>query len=415
MNALCPECLIELNSEGICPNCGLYVKATQEYMADLPNPDQPISHTFLPQRYERIRNEQMKIKGIDKVIQKVLKELKLQININDVIGFMRGLESYKLLHGGRKGELLAGASIYLLGKMYAKDNLETKQATFMDISKSLGTPPRELLRIVSEIKEKDERLKNVDISLDTATAIENLINEMTPHETSEEIKSEMFTIILKGIEFIQLNESQAGRKILSIVGALFLMECSCHSIEIDKQKLARRCFVVPETIDIRMREISLQFHSIAKRMCGNECITPENIKYYISYVIETCIPFVQSLNFGSIMEHPKLIKNTQIQKKRRKQINKIKEKMKENLVDITSHLTREEQLIYVMLKHGMDEEIIESCSTMRELKLRMEKFKRSIIQKDLIRMELEQLNNDIMTDVDYSGDPSINGSVYSGE
>ena len=75
MSNLCPECYIDLNNEGICPNCGLYVQATQEYMTDMRNPDQPTNQALPPRRYERIRNEQMKMRGLDKVTEKVLKDL----------------------------------------------------------------------------------------------------------------------------------------------------------------------------------------------------------------------------------------------------------------------------------------------------------------------------------------------------
>ncbi|EDR26982.1 hypothetical protein EDI_245680 [Entamoeba dispar SAW760] len=405
MSKYCPECQGIIDNEGICTNCGLVVYGHETYVNDIINIE---GRGFNGQPQEIMSKEERKVKKLERCVEQVIERTKSEINKNDVLGYLRRLEEIGLLHGGRKGEIIVAAVVYLLSREYSskKENgiVNTKgKTTFIEVAKAVRTPAREILKIAREIKDKDEEMKEVDLTMDSSYCIYYIVNEVTPINVNKKEKEEIIDIMNICQGLIEESESQAGRKVMSVVGGIYAIVCESYHIRIDRQRLANKCQVKNSTIEQRIREITEQLVKIAHKMSGSENIGITNLPRYLPYIIETCIPFLESITCFPLMEHPKQTKMRELAKKRTEQIeqiNKILQKYRTIPHEIEQNFTPDQMIISRMIKQGMSKNIIISCKSINDLRRELNTFERRTLEKGRIQNELKKLNEEIVTEDD---------------
>ncbi|EKE43022.1 hypothetical protein ENUP19_0167G0010 [Entamoeba nuttalli] len=413
MSKYCPECQGIIDNEGICSNCGLVLYEQETYVNDIISTE---GRVFNGQEQEIMSKEERKVKKLERCVEQVIERTKSEINKNDVLGYLRRLEEMGLLHGGRKGEIIVAAVVYLLSREYSgkKEIGNTKgQITFIEVAKAVRTPAREILKIAREIKEKDEEMKEVDLTMDSSYCIYYIVNEVTPGNVNRKEKEEIIDIMNICQGLIEESESQAGRKVMSVVGGIYAIVCESYHIRIDRQRLANKCQVKNSTIEQRIREITEQLVKISHKMSGSENIGITNLPRYLPYIIETCIPFLESITCFPLMEHPKQTKMKELAKKRTEQIEEINKILQKYLTiphEIEQKFTPEEMIISRMIKQGMNQSIIISCKSINDLRRELNIFERRTLEKGRIQTELKKLNEEIITE----DDDSIN-SFHSDE
>ncbi|GAB1227461.1 hypothetical protein ENUP19_0340G0047 [Entamoeba nuttalli] len=413
MSKYCPECQGIIDNEGICSNCGLVLYEQETYVNDIISTE---GRVFNGQEQEIMSKEERKVKKLERCVEQVIERTKSEINKNDVLGYLRRLEEMGLLHGGRKGEIIVAAVVYLLSREYSgkKEIGNTKgQITFIEVAKAVRTPAREILKIAREIKEKDEEMKEVDLTMDSSYCIYYIVNEVTPGNVNRKEKEEIIDIMNICQGLIEESESQAGRKVMSVVGGIYAIVCESYHIRIDRQRLANKCQVKNSTIEQRIREITEQLVKISHKMSGSENIGITNLPRYLPYIIETCIPFLESITCFPLMEHPKQTKMKELAKKRTEQIEEINKILQKYLTiphEIEQKFTPEEMVISRMIKQGMNQSIIISCKSINDLRRELNIFERRTLEKGRIQTELKKLNEEIITE----DDDSIN-SFHSDE
>ncbi|BFU22538.1 hypothetical protein EHI8A_203080 [Entamoeba histolytica HM-1:IMSS-B] len=412
MSKYCPECQGIIDNEGICTNCGLVLYEQETYVNDIISTE---GRVFNGQQ-EIMSKEERKVKKLERCVEQVIERTKSEINKNDVLGYLRRLEEIGLLHGGRKGEIIVAAVVYLLSREYSdkKEIGNTKgQITFIEVAKAVRTPAREILKIAREIKEKDEEMKEVDLTMDSSYCIYYIVNEVTPANVSKKEKEEIIDIMNICQGLIEESESQAGRKVMSVVGGIYAIVCESYHIRIDRQRLANKCQVKNSTIEQRIREITEQLVKISHKMSGSENIGITNLPRYLTYIIETCVPFLESITCFPLMEHPKQTKMKELAKKRTEQIEEINKILQKYLTiphEIEQKFTPEQMVISRMIKQGMNQSIIISCKSINDLRRELNIFERRTLEKGRIQTELKKLNEEIITE----DDDSIN-SFHSDE
>ncbi|EDS89837.1 hypothetical protein CL6EHI_044990 [Entamoeba histolytica] len=148
-------------------------------------------------------------------------------------------------------------------------------------------------------------------------------------------------------------------------------------------------------------------------MSGSENIGITNLPRYLTYIIETCVPFLESITCFPLMEHPKQTKMKELAKKRTEQIEEINKILQKYLTiphEIEQKFTPEQMVISRMIKQGMNQSIIISCKSINDLRRELNIFERRTLEKGRIQTELKKLNEEIITE----DDDSIN-SFHSDE
>lgn len=314
-------------------------------------------------------------------VETVLAATRVNIARDTVIGYLRSLDKYGILHSGRRGEVLVAATVFLL----TRKNRALNQTSLLDVAHAVDTSVRAVFDVVKKIQEVDDGMKDVDITTDPNYHANILMNSSNVH-ISPTVRDSFESLLYSLIEIVMETDSQSGRRVVATVGSIFEITCGYFNITYDKKDIAARCGVSQATIEVRYEELSVQLLRIVKRMSGSRRITADNVCNHLRYIVEVAIPFMKQCSVCPLMEHPKFMKEREVRQKRTKQIDHVKEMMKKSE---QFALGTEERLIENMLKCGMSEAVIIQCTDVAEMRRQYMMFRRKL----QAAKELEDVND----------------------